>query len=276
MKFDMNKAKAEAEKSMTNPLLELVVLGSQGAGKSYAIGTLGVKTLYLYGTKEEHGPKTANVKGAGNIVPICIDHYNGEALSADNSLEYIYTILTDGKYLRDEGYKAIVFDGLSVLETIVKNTTAFRERCKTAGGKHNPYKETEASIEIIGGIINMMKACQRELGCHIVMTGTLDVKSVDGFGAIEEAAPKLAGYGLAEALNSFFGDIVVVGQMTKNGESKYKFQFLSDLTKVSKDENGQQKKVLNFRPRLSGLEVAPVIDADLAALAKLKRDKMGA
>lgn len=274
MKVDMKKAKAEAAKSMKNPLLELVILGSQGAGKSYTIGTLGVKTLYLYGTRENHGPKTANVKGGDNIVPLCIDFYDGESLSADNSLEYIQAILTDYEELRKEGYKAIAFDGLAVLESIVKETTAWKEKCKTTGGKHNTFKESEASQELIGGVINLLKSCQRELGVHIAVTGILDVKSVDGFGAIEEASPRLGGYGLAESLNQHFGDIVVVGKMTKNGESKHKLQMMSDLTKASKDEHGNIKKAMNFNPRLSGLDVPPIMNADLAELAAYKREKM--
>lgn len=274
MKFDMAKAKSEARKLMGSSLLELCMLGSQGAGKSYALGTLGVKTLYLYGTRENHGPKTANVRGSGNIEPVCIDFYNGQAISADDSLGLLTHILTDHASLKAEGYKAIVLDGLAVLESIVKDTTAWKEKCKTAGGKHNPYKETEASQEIMGGIINLLKSAQRELSLHIVVTGILDVKAVDGFGAVEEASPRLGGYGLAESLNQHFGDIVVVGKMSKNGESKHKFQFMSDLTKVSKDESGNQKKAMNFSPRLSGLETPPVMDADLAALAKYKAEKM--
>lgn len=273
-KFDFKRAKAEAQKAMRSPLLQLVILGSQGAGKSYTIGTLGVKTLYLYGTREDHGAKTANVRGVGNIDPVCFDAVDGKQLDADSSLAALDSILTDVEYIRSEGYKAIAVDGLAVLEGIVKESTAFAQKCKTSSGKHNNFAEPGVAQEMIGGIVNQLKALQRELGLHIIVTGILDVKSVDGFGAIEEAAPRLSSYGLAESLNQMFGDIVVIGKMTKNGETKYKYQMMTDLTKASKDDAGNIKKAMNFSPRLSGCDVPPIMDADLAALVKYKAEKM--
>lgn len=279
--FDFSKARKSAQKALKNPLLELVVLGSQGAGKSFCIGTLGVKTLYIYGVRESHGPKTAAVEGRTNIDPICIDYgtWPGESVdrpfTPDESLEFLRALLSDHEYLKSEKYKAIAVDGLAVLEAMVKGTQEWKEKCRTTAGKHNTYKETEATQEILGDIIGLLKAAQRELGTHIVVTGVLDVKSTDAFGAIDEAAPRLGGYGLAESLNQHFGDIVVVGKMTKGGETKYKFQFMSDLTKVSKDESGQQKKAMNFNPRMSGLKIdEPIMPADLSLLANLKAERM--
>jgi hypothetical protein len=280
MSFNFKQAKEAAKKALKNPLLEIVILGSQGAGKSYTIGTLGVKTLYLYGTRETHGPKAASVKGTANIEPMCIDFgiWPGEKVerqfTADESWKFLTTILEDFEYLKSEGYKAIALDGLAVLDELVKGTTAWKEACKTASGKHNNYGETAASQSLIGQMINRLKACQRELGVHIVVTGILDVKSVDAFGGIEEASPRLSGYGLAESLNSNFGDIAVVGKMTKGGEIKYKFQFLSDLTRASKDDTGNIKRAMNFSPRLSGCETVPYMDADLSKLAAYKKEQM--
>lgn len=283
MAFDFKKARQQAAKALKSPLLELIVLGAQGSGKSYSIGTLGVKTLYLYGTRESHGPRTASVEGGPNIEPMCIDYgvYPGEEMkparsfTPDETLEFIREILNDREYIKSEGYKAIAVDGLAVLEAVAKGSTDWKEKCKTTSGKHNTYKETEATQEVLGEIIGLLKGCQRDLGVHLVVTGVLDVKATDAFGAIEEAAPRLGGYGLAESLNQHFGDIVVVGKMTKGGETKYKFQFLTDLTKVSKDEHGQQKKAMNFSPRLSGLKIdEAIMPADLSHLAKLKAEKM--
>jgi hypothetical protein len=276
--FDFNRAKQSALKSLKNPLLECVVLGPSGAGKSYAIGTLGVKTLYLYGTRESHGPKTASVKGTDKIVPICIDYgfwkdeTEERAFTSDESLEYLEAILMSIDWIKSEKFGAIALDGLSVLEGIVKGSTPWAERCKTAAGKHNTFKETEATLELIGQVVNLMKTAQREAHCHIVVTGILDVKEVDGFGAIMEATPKLSGYGLCEALVSFFGDILVVGKMTKGNEVKWKFQSMTDLTRTSKDEVGNLKKALNFSPRVSGVVLPPIMDADFSQVAKLKQE----
>ncbi len=269
-KFDFKKAIAAAERTMRNPLLEAIILGPQGAGKSYTIGTMGCKTLHLYGTRESHGPKTARVEGKENIVPMCFTEYEGRALDPDESMEYLKTVLTDHKYLLDEGFEAIALDGMAVLEEMIKGTTEWADKCKTAKGTHNTFKETEASLELMARVINWLKSCQRELGVHILCTGILDVKESDGFGAIVDASPRLGGFGLAEALNQHFGDVLVVGKMTRNGESKWKFQFMTDLTRVAKDEHGAQKKSLNFNPRLSGCKVEPIMDADLKKLAEYK------
>lgn len=273
-KFDFKKAVAAAEVTMKNPKLEAIILGPQGAGKSYTIGTMGCKTLHLYGTRESHGPKTARVEGGADIVPMCFTEYDGVSLDSDGSMEYLKAILTDHAYLKAEGFGAIALDGMAVLEEMIKGTTEWSEKCKTAKGTHNTFKETEASLDLMARVINWLKSAQRELGVHIVVTGILDVKETDPYGAIIDAAPRLGGYGLAESLNCHFGDILVVGKMTRNGESKWKFQFMTDLTRVSKDEHGVQKKSMNFNPRLSGLTAEPIMDANLKALAEYKAEKM--
>jgi hypothetical protein len=278
--FNFEKAKAAAEKSLKSPYLELIVLGSQGSGKSFCVGTLGVPTLYLYGTRESHGPKSASVRGQDNIVPICIDYGTwkdekvARQFTADESLEYIRWILTNHDLIRKLKVGAIAVDGLAVLEGIAKGSTEWREKCKTAAGKHNTFKEAEATQDILGDIINLVKSAQREIGLHMIVTGILDVKATDAFGAIEEAVPRMSAYGVAESMNQQFGDIVVVSKMTKNGVSKYKFQFMTDLTRVSKDEGGNQKKAMNFSPRLTGVEVEPIMDADLSQLASLKKERI--
>lgn len=269
-KFDFAKARRLAAEALNQKELELLVLGHSGAGKSFCVGTLGVKTLYLYGTKEEHGPKSAATLGGANVVPMCFDA-GEEKFSADESYEFLTAVLKDHAYLRSEGFKAIVVDGLAVLEAVVRETTEWKAACTNSNGKHNAFKETEASQMLMGRVIDLLKIARRELKVHIIMTGILDVKETDGFNAVVEAAPRLGSYGLAEAMNQHFGDIVVVGKMTRGGETKYKFQFMSDLVRASKDETGRQKKAMNFSPRLTGVADLPeLMDANLAELAKLK------
>jgi len=279
-KFDFAQAKALAAKAMKNPNLEAVILGAQGAGKSYALGTLGVKTLHIYGTRESHGPRTAAAGvGGDNIVPFCIDYgiWPGESVerqfSADESFELLEAVLRDTDELRAAGYGALVCDGLAVLEAIVKETSAWKKKCLTAAGKHNTYKETEATQDLLGQVISWMKQACRELDMHLVVTGILDVKDTGVYGEITEASPRLGGYGLAETMNQHFGDVLVVGKMTRDGVRKWKFQFLTELTKVAKDENGGQKRAMNFNPRLSGYAVPEYFDADFAKLAAYKKEK---
>lgn len=280
--IDFKKARLHAKKAMDNRKLQIIIMGHQGSGKSYCIGTLGTKTLYLFGTKEAHGPTSAQTEGGDNIEPMCFDygvwHEDGEDAkprqwTGDESHQFLSAILRDYDFLREEKYGAIVIDGLSVLEAMVKDTTIWRDKCKTASGKHNTFRETEASQEMVGELLSKLKQTQQEIDCHVVVTGILDVKEKDGFGAVIEASPRLAGYGLAETLLQHMADIVVVGKMTKNNEAKYKFQFMTDLTKASKDEHGNLKKAMNFSPRLTGCAPPPVMDANLSKLAEMKAAK---
>lgn len=275
--FNYAKAKESARKLMNNKKLQLVVLGCQGAGKSYCIGTLKARTLYMYGTREGHGPVSASTQGGANITPICMDYgfWGDEKVerkfTADESYKMLEQVLKDHKWMKEEGFEAIAIDGLAVLEGIVKETTAWKEKCRSASGKHNSFRESESSQELIGNILGWLKAAQLELDVHVVVTGILDVKETDQYGAVIEASPRLGGYGLAESLNQHMADIVVLSKMTRDGEQKYKFQFFTDLCKISKTETGEQKKAMNFNPRLTGVaEVPPIMDADLAKLAALK------
>lgn len=279
MSFDFNKAIAQATESLNSSKLELMILGSSGSGKSSCIGTLGVKTLYLYGSRESHGPKAAAAFGNKNIVPLNFEYgvpADGEAAreyTADESMAFLKFVLTSTAWLKAEKFEAIALDGMAVLENVVKNTTEFKKRCMSAKGQHNTFKESESAQELISDVINLLKKAQRDLGVHIIVTSMLDVKEVDNLGAILEAAPKLQSFGLAETLIAAFGDILVVGRMVKGGVAKWKFQAGSDLTKVSKDEQGNIKKMLNFSPRISGKVLPPIMDADLSEVVKLKSGK---
>lgn len=277
--FDFNKMQQSSTASLESNKLELLLMGPSGAGKSFTIGTLGVKTLYLYATRETHGPKSAQVTGGDLVVPFCIDYgtWPGESsprqFTAEESLQLLRSILTNYDFIRSSKFEAVVLDGMAAMEVIIKETNEWKKKCLTTQGKHNSFKESEASQEMLGSIVSLLKGVQRECDVHIVATSMIDVKDMDGFGGISEAAPKLQGYGVCEAVVANFGDVLVVGRMTKGTDVKWKFQSLMDVKKVSKDENGTIKKILNFAPRLSGATLPPIMDADLSQVIKLKEKK---
>ncbi len=279
MLINIKDAIKHAEREMKNPLIQAIVLGSSGAGKSRLLGSFGVKTLYLYGTGEDHGPKSARAGGADNVIPVCYDYGQpaGEKaeryFTADETIKLISEMLRDHALLKDLGVKAIAIDGFANLEHIVKKSNRWADKCKTSQGKHNTFKETEASLEVLTEIVDGLKMAQRALGVHIAVTCMIDVKGLASDGSITEAAPRLSGYMLAEPLLQQFGDVIVVGKMSRNGQTKYKLQFMTDLAKASKDEVGDLKRAMNFNPRLSGVKTLPsYLDADngLAAVAELK------
>lgn len=277
--FDFSKMQQSSTASLESNKLELLLMGPSGAGKSFTIGTLGVKTLYLYATRETHGPKSAQVKGGDLVVPFCIDYgtWPGESsarqFTAEESLQLLRSILTNYDFIKSNKFEAVALDGMAAMEVIIKDSNEWKKKCLTTAGKHNTFKESEASTEMLGAIVSLLKGVQRECNVHIVATSMIDVKDMDGFGGISEAAPKLQGYGVCEAVVANFGDVLVVGRMTKGTDVKWKFQSLMDVKKVSKDENGTIKKILNFAPRLSGATLPSILDADLSLIIELKKKK---
>lgn len=281
--LNIERAIKLALKEIRNPLIQAVVLGSSGAGKSSLLGTFGVKTLLLYGTGESHSGKAAHAFGGDNIIPVCFDYGTPEGekieryLTPDEAIKSLRSILQNHDLLRQLEIKAIAVDGLAVLERLVKETDRWKSKCLTAQGKHNTFKETEASLESLSAIIDDLKIAQKMLDVHIAMTCMLDVKDLAKDGSIMEASPRLAGYMLAEGLIQQFSDVLVVGKISRTLEgkqvTKYKLQFMSDLSKASKDETGELKRAMNFNPRVSGVANLPaLIDADLSQLIKLKND----
>lgn len=276
MIINLTKAIARGQAGLKKTPLQAIVLGSSGAGKSSLLGTFGVKTLYLHGTGEDHGPRAASALGGELVLPVCIDQdESGKELNADSVFNAIKEICRDESFIKSNNIEAIVLDGFAVLEHLAKKTASWKVKCQTSAGKHNTFKESEASLEILTEVIDALKCAQREHGVHIAVTGMLDVKAKSADGSILEAAPRLAGYGLAEGLIQQFGDVLVVGKMVKNNVSKYKLQFMTDLSKASKDEHGDLKKAMNFSPRLSGIVNLPsLMDADLATLVKFKKENI--
>ena len=69
----IKKAEAADKADKSKGKLFLSILGPSGSGKSHSIGTLGVKTLYLYFAGEKHGVDAARKENVKNITAICID-----------------------------------------------------------------------------------------------------------------------------------------------------------------------------------------------------------
>jgi hypothetical protein len=281
MKFNFAKAIEATAKEINTNALGALVMGGSGGGKSFLTGTLDVKTLYLYALGEDHGPKAAKVQGGDNIVPLCFNYDEGGKLLADedgnprydNIYQNILNILTQGAALHEEGFEAIVVDGVPELEAIIRGSDQWAEACKTNKGQHNTFSEGPAVNSMLRPIFNLLKDLQRNYGMHYVVTMTLDVQAMAHNGAIEAASPQLSTYAVAETVARQFGDILVVGRMSKGDEVKHKIQFMSSVSRASKDQNGFVKKAINFTPRLSNVPVQdlpPILDADLKEVIKLK------
>jgi len=273
MAFNFAAATKESVQDLTNNKLGVLILGQSGGGKSSIAGTFGCKTLYLYTTGESHGAKSAAALGNKNIVPICLDYTDGASLSANETYQRLADILTDVAGIKAQGFGAVVVDGATELEAIIRETNKWKALCTTKDGKHNSFAEGTQVLVMMRPVINGLKDLQRALNIHFAMTCILDVSTLSETGEIMESRPRLSTYGVAEGLIAQFDDRIAVGRMSKGDNVAHRIQFLAGVSRQSKDLVGNIKKTINFSPRIAGkiLEDLPdTMPADLAELAAIK------
>lgn len=274
MSFDFNKAEADAQQDLLNDDLFLILLGASGNGKSYTLGTFGVKTLYLYTQGESHGPRSASTKGGKNIIPVCIDREGKNPLSPDEALKRFHTILDDIEGLKKAGIKAIAVDGATELEALIRGSSRFKKDC-LSNGKHNNFAEGAATTDQFREILHKLKRVQAELKVHVCITCILDVKELSEEGEILASSPKLQGANVAASIIQQIGDVMVIGRMQKKDKVGYRLQLLAKVTKTSTDFATKEiKKTYNFSPRLTGVDILSLggtLDADLSKLIALKK-----
>jgi hypothetical protein len=274
MAFNFKAAEAQVAKSIDNKSLALMLLGQSGSGKSYVLGTFGVPTLYLFGTGESHGPQSARTVGGANVLPVCWDQDDeGKALTHDLAYRRLLDALGDVDGIKEAGFGAVAIDGATELEQMIRKTKKWEQLCQTDKGKHNNFAESDATKIMFRPVLDALKALQTTLGLHYAMSCILDIKQLGDNGGIQEASPKLSGYGVAENLIQQFPDIVALGRMSKDDKIAHRLQFLASVTRVSKDLTGTVKKTMNFNPRITGFkvdELPETFDPNLAKLAKFK------
>lgn len=272
--FDFDKAIKEAQQDLDNKKLFLILLGSSGNGKSYAQGTFGCKTLYLYTQGESHGPKSASALGASNIIPVCIDRDGDKELSSDEAIKRLLLILDDVEGLKKAKFGAIALDGASEIETLIRSTAKFKAATITDSGKHNGFAEGPATLAQFREIMNKLKKLQRTLGVHVCMTCILSVKEYGEDGIIQDSTPVLAGYSVATGLIQQFDDVMIIGRMQRKDKVGYRLQLVAGASKVTTDfVTKEVKKTFNFSPRITGIDILALgatLDADLKGLAELK------
>jgi hypothetical protein len=272
MSFNFDKAIEEASSQVNEETIGAIVLGQSGAGKSFIMGTLPGKVLYLYTGGEAHGVKSAKVQGK-HVTPVRIDYDKSAPadqrnevgnLKPDAAYKRLLAILSDVEGIKAQGFNSIALDGATEIEQIITSTEQWKNACLSDKGKHNSYAEGKVTLAMFRPIIAAMQNLQIQLKINYAMSCILDVKAAGIYGEVEEASPRLS------------GDVLVVGRMSKDGEAKHKLQFMTDVTKVSKDLVGNVKKTLNFAPRIAGISVAdmpPYMDADLSKVVDIKKKK---
>ena len=274
MAFDFKAAQAQAKKQMSNKALFAIILGASGSGKSSLIGTAPGKTLFIFGSGEGHGPKAAAALG-GEVVPICMDvGDDGAQLNPDDSYNRLLAILGDTASIKAEKFATVALDGAPELEAILLKSKRFETAITNDKGKINSFAKSGEMSALVREVVMALKKLHSE-GLNVIVTCRTDVRSLEDDGSVAECSPKLSSYGVAENLISQFDDILMIGSMCVGGKTGYALQFGAAVSRVSKDENGKVKKILNFSPRITGAKDVPeFMKADLKKVVELKNAKV--
>lgn len=272
-KVDFRRIKERPQKDIDCKALRVLVMGEGQGGKSSLCGSMGVKTLYLYFKGETHGPKNAMAHNKTTEIDayrIDVDFESGEKLGAEATIAQLMDFL-DPEGLSDAGYEAVVVDSMYELDQVIRQTLKFKRDCESNNGKHNVWEEPKAILAQLRPILFALDTLTVEHNIHHAITCPLDVKSKGEFGEITEATPKITGGDVAQALARIYHDVIAVGPMVRNGKTVQALQFGASIQKNSKDANGDTKKYLNFRPRLSGVTDLPeYAPANLARIIEAK------
>lgn len=256
----------EAMKIKTDGLF-LCVMGPSGAGKSHFIGTHPGKTLLIYGQAEAHGPASA-VKSNKDIIALSWAQNAEGPIKPELYIKRIKDIL-DPVSLKAAGIKCVAFDSLTNLCLDLKDTPLFKQRCLSAKGKHDSWKETEALIEMVTKILNQLQILSDVHDIDIITTMDLQITSIGDDGTIIESKPGLPTFGVGKALIQQFPDVLVLGRIN----SKPVFQNFAKAASKSVDRESQEiVKYLEYNPRLRGVSESPeTIEPTVKAIMELKK-----
>lgn len=275
MAFDFGKAEKVAAARPKDNLVAAIILGPSSGGKSFLMGTFGLKTLLLHTSGEEHGADSAQLAGEG-VVPVPLDYdEEGNKLGPDAAYKRLLSILSDLEGIKKAGFKVIAVDGLSELEQLVRATSAWKLACLNKDGVHNGFAEPAATCAAIRPVLDQLRTLQKVLRIHYVVSCILDEKKVGEDGEILDSEPQLLGYKVASTLIPQFPDQLVVGRMVDpEGKEYHRLQFCASVTKTSVDNKTKEvKRFTNFTPRLRGVSSSALprhMKASMVEVLKLK------
>lgn len=277
MSFDYAAAIAHGIKQSENKALGLLLIGPSGAGKSGTCGTLGVKTLYLYSSGEEHGSVAASTFGK-DILPVQYDIEGGvgKPLTPEATYKQLIDIISDVEQLKKLGIKAIVVESANCLEEIIQATPAWNQAVKTQYKNVVSYAGP-VTIAMFKPILDGLKKLRRELNIHYVMTCAMNVRELGEDGLIIDASPMLAGYNVVENIVKEFPDILILGQMRHPAKDTMvpRIQIHSTIRKQTSDFKTKEiRKILNCSNRITGVRLEqfpPTLPPNLAKVAIAKQ-----
>lgn len=253
--------------------LALILFGPPSGGKSQAMGTLGVKTLYLYFSGESHGPRSA-FAGGTDIIPYCVDQdENGNKIDPDEALAELNALLANTKFFTENAIKAIAIDSAGELEFMIMQTAAWKIEAQKR------YKGVESycfpiTLEMFRPVMDALRNLQLKQGIHYVVSCILNVSEFGEDGVIADAEPKMFGYGTVSGFLQQFPDRMIIGKVETKDGMKPKLQLGTMVTKATKDQKTKEvTKIQHFRPQLQGVDFTGgpnYLPPDLSKLIKYK------
>lgn len=255
------------EESNVPTSLSTAICAASGGGKSYAVGTLGVRTLHLYGKGEAHAAESSRKMGGQNIVPVCWD---GNDRTPDQAYKLILQLL-EPQALEALKVKAVCIDGLTELEALIHNTEEFAARVGT-----NKYQRVDETINMAKAVVLKLLTARKKLGIHALMTCILDEKERDSEGYIVDCEPKVVGYRTAVTIIQMFADKILVGATSEDGR---RIQFGGRIDKAQKNAAQRRMKFTNWACAIGGMSDPELfeqlddrmsMEVDLAKLARMK------
>jgi hypothetical protein len=272
MTFNFDAAIKQAEKDQNNKKLGLVLIGPPSGGKTGTAVSTGLKTLHLYTSGEAHGALVAKTYGK-QVDSICLDTEGDKLLSADETYNRILTILAAKDEIKKRKYEVIFLDGLTEIETLILNTSAWNlEVAKHYKG--NKSYSGPVTLALFRPILDALRSIQRDLNIHYITTCILNVKEYGENKEIVEGEPKLRGFDVATGLIQQFPDRLVVGQMVNGTDRLPRIQMGSTPSRNTKDQITKEvKKLYNFDPTICGVDLSGFpshMKADLSKIIQMK------
>lgn len=265
---------AAAQQDMERKELALILLGPASGGKSRAMGTMGVKTLFCYFSGETHGPASAIRADNADIIPFCVDiDENGQKIQPDLAFHDFVAFLNDTATLQELEVKAIAIDGLTELENLITSTDKWNVTVQSKY-KGNESFAGPVTVGMFRPVLDALRNAQKKLGIHYVVSCLLNIKEVGDHGIISDASPQLAGFNVANAVLQQIPDrLIIAATETKDGVAP-RIQIGAKVGKSTKDFNTKEiTKIASFRPQIQGVDIstAPaILKPDLSKIIQYK------
>lgn len=252
--------------------LQCIVLAPSRGGKSHLVGTYPGKILYLCGSGELHGIKSAFKESGDSLVPVCWDrNKDGSGRSPDAAYEFILKLLRNPEYLKEQGFQMVALDSMVALFKTIRGTQRWANKCQTDRGKHNSFAEPDAYMDMIDAIlIELRNLCDLHEIDYIV-TSDLEIQQQGDDGSIIMSKPRMPSFSVAERTIQQFPDVIMLSRMKVGKKSGPVIQMGAGCTRESKNEAGVIVKTIDFTPSLADVtDIPEKIKADLKEILKLK------